>query len=71
MPDYRQVQQDLTELNGDGNRERGREGESLTNAPVKELEEEQLITVFPDALLCEWEDDEYVDEMYWWTNQGC
>ena len=28
--DYRKIQQDHTELNGDGNRERGRYGEDLT-----------------------------------------
>lgn len=29
--DFKQVQQDLTELNGDGNRDRGRYGEDLQN----------------------------------------
>ena len=29
--DFKQVQQDLTELNGDGNRDRGRYGEDLKN----------------------------------------
>ena len=31
---YKNKQQDLTELNGDGNRERGREGEDLVR-PLK------------------------------------
>ena len=35
-------QQDLTELNSDGNRERGREGEDLSNIELTKEEEEQL-----------------------------
>lgn len=35
-------QQDLTELNSDGNRERGREGEHLSNIELTKEEEEQL-----------------------------
>ena len=35
-------QQDLTELNSDGNRERGREGEDLSNIALTKEEEEQL-----------------------------
>ena len=34
-------QQDLTELNSDGNRERGREGEDLSNIELTKEEEEQ------------------------------
>lgn len=35
--DYREKQQDLTELNGDGNRERGRYGEDLrSGSAIKE-----------------------------------
>lgn len=30
-PNYKEIQQDLTELNGDGNRERGRDGESIVS----------------------------------------
>ena len=43
MPDYRQVQQDLTELNSDGNRERGRDGEDLSKEPpeLPELEKDE------------------------------
>ena len=37
--DYKDKQQDLTELNGDGNRERGREGEDLS---LTKEEEERL-----------------------------
>lgn len=36
---YKDKQQDLTELNGDGNRERGREGEDLS---LTKEEEEKL-----------------------------
>jgi len=36
---YKDKQQDLTELNSDGNRERGREGEDLS---LTKEEEEQL-----------------------------
>lgn len=32
MPNYKEKQQDLTELNADGNRERGREGEDLSTS---------------------------------------
>ena len=35
-------QQDLTELNSDGTRERGREGEDLSNIELTKEEEEQL-----------------------------
>ena len=28
-PNFKEIQQDMTELNGDGNRERGRDGESI------------------------------------------
>ena len=35
-------QQDLTELNSDGNRERGREGEDLSNIELTKEEEERL-----------------------------
>ena len=35
-------QQDLTELNSDGNRERGREGEDLSNIELTKEGEEQL-----------------------------
>ena len=35
-------QQDLTELNSDGNRERGREGEDLSNIELTKEEAEQL-----------------------------
>ena len=35
-------QQDLTELNSDGNRERGREGEDLSNIELSKEEDEQL-----------------------------
>ena len=35
-------QQDLTELNSDGNRERGREREDLSNIELTKEEEEQL-----------------------------
>ena len=38
----RHKQQDLTELNSDGNRERGREGEDLSNIELTKEEEEQL-----------------------------
>jgi len=41
MPDYRQVQQDLTELNSDGNRERGHDGEDLSKETPKEPEPEE------------------------------
>lgn len=39
--DYKQVQQDHTELNGDGNRDRGRNGEdlSLTAEEERKLKE--------------------------------
>jgi len=36
MPNFKEIEQDLTELNGEGNRERGRNGEEL---PVKQIEE--------------------------------
>jgi hypothetical protein len=43
---YKNKQQDLTELNGDGNRERGREGEDLvkplTGEDVPLTDEEKL-----------------------------
>jgi len=29
MPNFKEIEQDLTELNGEGNRERGRNGEEL------------------------------------------
>jgi len=32
MPDYKDKQQDLTELNADGNRERGQEGEDISTS---------------------------------------
>ena len=32
MPNYKDKQQDLTELNADGNRERGQEGEDLSTS---------------------------------------
>jgi hypothetical protein len=35
-------QQDLTELNSDGNRERGSEGEDLSDIELTKEEEEQL-----------------------------
>tara|TARA_B100000902_G_C27150863_1_gene833652 strand:+ start:53 stop:235 length:183 start_codon:yes stop_codon:yes gene_type:complete len=35
-------QQDMTELNGDGNRERGREGEDLTDLELTKEEEERM-----------------------------
>ena len=35
-------QQDMTELNGDGNRDRGKEGEDLTSIDLTNEEEEQL-----------------------------
>ena len=34
-PDFKFTQQDLTELNGDGNRERGRYGEDQSTPKVK------------------------------------
>ena len=34
-PDFKFTQQDLTELNGDGNRERGRYGEDYSTPKVK------------------------------------
>lgn len=34
--DFRSVQQDLTELNGDGNRERGRYGEDESKPDLKD-----------------------------------
>ena len=34
-PDFKFTQQDLTELNGDGNRERGRNGEDHSTPKVK------------------------------------
>lgn len=36
-PNFKEIQQDMTELNGDGNRERGRDGETI----VSFLEEEE------------------------------
>jgi hypothetical protein len=41
MKDYKKHQQDLTELNSDGNDNRGREGETLDEA--KELSEEEQL----------------------------
>ena len=41
IPDYRQVQQDLTELNSDGNRERGHYGEDLSKETPEEPEPEE------------------------------
>ena len=35
-------QQDMTELNGDGNRDRGKEGEDLSSIELTSEEEEQL-----------------------------
>tara|TARA_B100002019_G_scaffold191034_1_gene165245 strand:+ start:876 stop:1055 length:180 start_codon:yes stop_codon:yes gene_type:complete len=35
-------QQDMTELNGDGNRDRGKEGEDLSSIELTNEEEEQL-----------------------------
>jgi len=35
-------QQDMTELNSDGNRDRGKEGEELSNIELTNEEEEQL-----------------------------
>ena len=35
-------QQDMTELNSDGNRDRGKEGEDLSNIELTNEEEEQL-----------------------------
>ena len=41
--DFKKKQQDLTELNSDGNRERGREGEDLSEEiNLTKEEEEQL-----------------------------
>ena len=37
---YREIQQDLTELNGDGNRERGHYGEDESTREDKEAKEE-------------------------------
>ncbi len=37
--DFKEVQQDVTELNGDGNRDRGRYGEDLTTS--KKIVDEQ------------------------------
>lgn len=39
--DYRKLQQNLTELNSDGNDNRGREGETIN--PDTELSEEELL----------------------------
>lgn len=41
MTDYKKKQQELTELNSDGNENRGREGETLDE--TKELSEEELL----------------------------
>lgn len=41
MTDFKKVQKDLTELNSDGNSNRGREGETLDEN--LELSEEELI----------------------------
>jgi len=38
--DYRKKQQDLTELNGDGNRQRGRHGEDESHLKPEEKDEE-------------------------------
>jgi len=38
MPNFKDIEQDLTELNGDGNRERGRNGEEVPWA----FQEEQI-----------------------------
>ena len=46
-------QQDLTELNSDGNRERGREGEDLSNIELTKEEEEQFAEEEWDAKLLE------------------
>ncbi len=35
LRDYKAMQQDITELNGDGNRERGRYGEDLSQNPQR------------------------------------
>tara|TARA_Y100000592_G_C5298378_1_gene234269 strand:- start:278 stop:460 length:183 start_codon:yes stop_codon:yes gene_type:complete len=41
--DFKKKQQDLTELNSDGNRERGRNGEDLSSEiEITKEEEEQL-----------------------------
>lgn len=41
--DFKEIQQDSTELNGEGNRERGEEGEDLLSAPEADIPVEAVI----------------------------
>ena len=41
--DFKEVQQDSTELNGEGNRERGEEGEDLLSVPEADIPVEAVI----------------------------